>query len=241
MKASTQVWVYSFTYSYFENFKNTVKQAAKGAGAFNIFWEDYWLKYRTSNNGYDGGVDIKTFVNNVYDGSQPVCLTDKIAREIGKAVYDTLNAVGLGDAGCAIGKAINDVIDSFTNIVGTFICTATITTLDNECGQVLLDLFKKYRDDEVLTTKKGIRIVKYYSIIGPRIVQAIDEDPNKEEVYQYIYDKYLLHLKEAVDSKNKPLVFEIYFLLMQDMLEKYNIKASKEFRKWLKEYTSSGL
>jgi hypothetical protein len=236
--------------SYFENFKQNMYNQVGQGGSFNIMIEDYWKEKNTNGSykyrkigadGTDRGIDIKTFVNNVYDGSQPVCILDKIFREIGEAIGNILGAVGLGDIGCKIGRAISDAIDKVTNLLGTFICTATIENVKTGCHKDMLDVMKAYRDNIVMSDKKGIRIVKYYGLVGPRIVDAINSDINKDEVYKYLFDKYIniIYILTSGSDRNdiSNEVFGLYFKMMDEMVVKYNIKVSKEFKKWVKEYT----
>lgn len=200
-------------------------------------FEDYWKDYRQIDaNGMDIGIDLKTFVQNVYNGDQQICLIDKVAREIGQAVADIFGAVGLGDLGCSLGNVISKVFDKFTDIFGSFICTATAEALDSECARKMLTEFKDYRDNRVMTTKKGKQIVRYYQVLGPKIVEAIDKDVDKAIVYANIMQDYLVPLKTAVDSDDNKEVFRIYFKLMADMVDKYQIKTGMKFRQWVKDY-----
>ena len=108
--------------------------------------------------------------------------------------------------------------------------------LDTECAKKMLEEFKSYRDNKVLTTKKGKQIVRYYQALGPKIVEAIDGDPDKELVYATIMTDYLTPLKNAVDVNDSKAVFGIYFKLMDDMVSKYNIRVGMKFREWVKEH-----
>lgn len=237
MLAPTQPFTYSFSRSYFENFKANLVSQQSTSGSFNVMFEDYWKDYRRiDTNGMDVGIDLKTFVQNIYNGDQQICLIDKIAREIGQAVADVFGAVGLGDLGCSLGNAISKVFDKFTDAFGSFICTATAEALDSECARKMLAEFKGYRDSRVMTTRKGAQIVRYYQVLGPKIVEAINKDLDKDVVYASIMQDYLMPLKIAVDSDDTKEVFIIYFKLMADMVDKYQIKTGMKFRQWVKDY-----
>lgn len=203
----------------------------------NVGWEGATKATIINSDGVsveiDNGIDVKEYINNVYNGDQPTCLIDKLVREIG----NVLSKIEIG--GCKIHQAIYDVIDSITDVFGTFICTATLESVD--CGGPrLLDELKAYRDSEVITTAEGLRIVKYYEILGPKIVEAIDLDPYKDIVYKYIMAEYVTALESAIHqekgSGQRAKVFSIYFQLMDDMVDRYDIKVSSTFKKWSKEY-----
>lgn len=244
MIAPTQPFAYSFSRTYFENFKANLASQQSTSGSFNTMFEDYWkekgadgnYKYRRVVNGFDEGISLKTFVQNVYNGDQQICLVDKVAKEIGQVVADVFGAVGLGDLGCDLGNAISKVFDSFTDAFGSFICTATAESLNSKCARDMLTEFKGYRDSKVLTTRKGQQIVRYYKVLGPKIVEAINADADSELVYAAIMKDYLMPLKEAVDADDGKEVFRIYFALMGDMVDRYGIKTNMKFRQWVKGY-----
>jgi len=244
MRNYPQAFTYSFSRTYFENMKANLASMQSTGGLFNKMFEDYWkekdsdgnYKYRRVVDGFDEGIDLRTFVKNVYNGDQQICLTDKIAREMGQAVADVFDTVGLGSIGCSIGQAISHITDKFTDAFGSFICTATAESLDTECARELLDKFKAYRDNKLLTTRKGRQIVRYYQILGPKVVGAINKDVNPDEIYKEVMNNYLIPLKVAVDEENTVKFLSIYFTLMDDMVKKYDIKVTFKFRQWVKEY-----
>ena len=88
----------------------------------------------------------------------------------------------------------------------------------------------------MLSDKKGRRIVKYYTVLGPKIVSSVDGDKDKDVVYRYLLAHHIIPLKQAVDSANKEKVYSIYFRLMDEMVDRYGLKVSKEYKEWSKEY-----
>ena len=254
IEIGTGAFVYDFGMSYYENFlNNRIRGLSTNGDASYIFNDEgdnsrrIW--YDTDGligagteviNGVtvDSGMDIKQYINTNYSGDQPTCLVDKIVREIGNAIADVLGVVELGDIGCTLSQIIHDIIDKFTDIFGSFICTATLG--DTDCGQKLLGELKRYRDIEVMNTHKGMRIVKYYEILGPKIVAAIDNDADSEIVYKYILADYIIPLKAATEAEpgsgGRLAVFSIYFRLMDEMAKRYDVKVSSVFDRWVEEY-----
>ena len=253
MIEQTGALIYDFNKSYYENFisnryigLSTNGNAShlfndEGDNSRRIWYDSAWGGAETEVvNGVvvDAGINVRDYINNVYNGDQPTCLIDKLAREIGNAIAYVFDVVGLGGIGCTIQQAIFDIIDSFTDIFGSFICTATLE--DTRCGGKLLDELKKYRDTEVMNTHQGMRIVKYYEVLGPRIVAAIDADEDSDVVYKYVLAEYVLPLGDATKaesgSSGRAKVFSIYFRLMDEMVNRYGIKVSSVFDKWKEEY-----
>lgn len=227
-------FVYDFNKSYYENFYSNKLGGMSGSGLASVVLDsEHWQAHdaTTTVNGVvvNNGVDVANYISNVYNGDTPICMLDKIAREIG----EFLGKIG-GDFGCDLGQVIHDIIDAFTDVFGSFICTATLDAGD--CGKELLNELKNYRDLEVLSDKKGRRIVKYYTVLGPKIVSSVDGDKDKDVVYRYLLAHHIIPLKQAVDSANKEKVYSIYFRLMDEMVDRYGLKVSKEYKEWSKEY-----
>lgn len=252
MTEQAGAFTYSFDKNYYENFiSNRVKGLSTNGDASYLFndegddsrkiWYDSQIGANTTvidGVTVDNGLNLKGYINAVYNGDQPVCLIDKMAREIGNATAKIIDPLGIG-FGCIISQVIFDIVDSFTDVFGSFICTATLE--DTECGDRVLNELKRYRDEEVLTSHEGMRIVRYYEVLGPKIVQAIDSDPDKELVYKYILADYVLPLSELVRAEKgsgvRVQIFSVYFKLMDDMVKRYDIRVGKQFSKWKEEYS----
>jgi hypothetical protein len=225
-------FTYSFGQSYYDNFKDNRIKELKNIGSFNAMYLDLWDKY-DSTTTIDGivvnnGVDIKDFVRKVYNGSQVDCMFEGIAHDIA----DTLQQYLPGGLGCTLGRIFRSVGDA----LGSFICTATVDTLGTSCGQQLLKKLKHYRDTEVMTDKEGLDMVRYYCIIGPRIVEAIDNDVEKLTMTTYIWNKYISKLSGLIDAGDKDNIVYVYFMLMDEMVTHYNIDTTVRFDEWLEEY-----
>jgi hypothetical protein len=235
-----QPWVYDFKYSYYENFYNTRLQQMSQSGDFYHMWKEGWNP-QDSVKALDGvlvnnGVDISHYVHKHYNGDVPLCLTEKLVREIDRIINDPdiwlIASIFPGGIGVMITLAITRAVVNFLNkIFGSFIVTATVNALDHECAVEFIEKLKNYRD-ATMTSKEAKNMLRYYKVIGPMVVDSIEEDPLKEHVYKYIYAEYLSKLRKLIDDDNRLEVFHVYFMLMDDMMDRYNIKVSKRFVKW---------
>lgn len=222
--------VYDFQKSWYENYYSNRLNSMSTTGDFNDMYETAWKDRRATitidGAVVDNGVDIKQFVQLYFNGDTPLCMIDKLASDIGELI-------GKLPGGCDLGKAIFKAIDSITNVFGTFICTATIEAIGHKESSCVLDMLKEYRDKEVANTAEGLKMIRYYGVLGPRIVRHIKEDAEREVIYKYLYAEYISPLQTAVKSKENSKVFHIYFRLMEDMVQRYNIKTSKRFKQWV--------
>ena len=66
------------------------------------------------------------------------------------------------------------------------------------CGKEVFAKFIKYLDREVMSDKEGIDMVRYYGIIGPQVVTAMENDPEKVVVSKYLYAEYISKLDHKI-------------------------------------------
>lgn len=230
MTADNAPWVYDFRFNYYENFYRNRLQALGSSGSYYDMWQNGWIfcdSVRTIDDGYgsvvvNNGIDIKSYVQKHYNGDVPECLTDKIASAVRDAVRDVRE----------FNKKIFDAVNDFVaDLFGSFICTATMETLGTECGRELLVKMKAYRDTN-MTDAEGIAMLRYYSVLGPRIVKALDEDPDAEALYKYLYADYVSKISKLIDRDDAVELLAIYFKMLDEMANRYNIKTTDRFKIW---------
>jgi len=231
-----QPLVYNFKYSYYENYKAARHKAFATSGDFFSMWRDSWNNADSVKVIDDGignavtvnnGVEVAWYVKKHYNGDMPECLTDKIALGIREIHRYALAFVTLG-----ISLLLEDF---FTDLFKSFICSATLNTVGNECGHKMLTKLKEYRN--IRLEDAEIRdMYRHYTIIGPKIVKAIDADEDTEVIYQYLYAEYISKILILVEERDDFGVLEVYFKMVTDMVNRYDIKVSKRFRKWQKNW-----
>ena len=234
---SADTFQYDFSKTYYENFISNRSQSMAGSGDFSHVYGSLW-KELTSYTTIDGievdnGVDIKGFVQYAYNGDQPTCMVDKLAKEIGNLLGDIGQRVGLGDLGCEIGQVFYDIVDSITDVFGSFICTAASEVVDKKCNKEMIDGLKMYRDELSSQDDEYKQMAKYYMIVGPKIVEAINKDKNSTTIYKYQMSVYILELIGLAKAKQGRKFVELYLRMMDEMVNKYDIKVSKRFKKWV--------
>ena len=234
----TAPFVYDFKYSYYENYYRNRIQQMGTSGDFYKMWKDAW-ESQDALQVIDGvlvnnGIDITYYVHKNYNGDTPMCLTDKIIREIDRIINDTVStiAASLVSFTVYISTAILSAVTKFfKKAIGSFIVTATVNTLEHKCAKEFIEKLKNYRD-ATMTSREARNMLRYYSVLGPKIVDAIEDDKDKETVYRYIYAEYISKLSGLIDMDEKFEVFSVYFSMIDDMLDRYQIKTSKRFVSW---------
>ena len=245
----TGALVYDFNKSYYENVYSKIIDNIKTQGPAGHLFKDtptmpisdkYWYDTTWGGAGteiingitVDNGINIRNYVVNIYNGDQPLCMIDKIFKEITGVIAGILPK----DLSCGIGQIVYDIIDSFTDLFGTFICTATVNTLSS-CSNDIIRLLKEFRDDISIDLEDSKKILKYYTVVGPKIVNAIDNDVDKDHIYRYLGINYIVKLVEAKSKKDKENAIKLYFTMLDEMVKRYNIKTIKSFDTWVERYT----
>ena len=74
---------------------------------------------------------------------------------------------------------------------GCFLTTACCRYrgLPDDCAE--LTQLRRFRDEQLMTTEDGRRLVEEYYRIAPGIVAALDSLPGRDAVYEYIYSVIL--------------------------------------------------
>lgn len=233
----TQPWVYDFRFNYYENYyRNRIQQMSSTASFFNM-WEEAWKLHDDTviigGVAVNHGVDIRAYVQRHYNGDTPKCLTDKILAVIRDFTRNPIVLAAALVSGIGLVVLVAAVvIDLVASLLGSFIVTATTNVLGQECAKNLIDKMKTYRDTRLMSEKDIKNMLRYYSVIGPRIVDALNSDLDNEAVYKYIYAEYISRLDSLMDADDRFEVMTIYFNLIDDMIERYNIKTSKRFIQW---------
>lgn len=97
---------------------------------------------------------------------------------------------------------------------GCFLTTACCDYmgLADDCEE--LATMRQFRDDYLLHNSVGEEIVKSYYKVAPQIVEKINTQDNKEQIYKEIYNKIIKIVKLVKMSENDDAVAEYVKLLL---------------------------
>ena len=230
-------WIYDFRYNYYENFyRNRLSQMSTSGSFYDMFvqnWAPHDEVLSLGGVNVNNGIDIKAYVQKHYNGDMPECIAEKFASDVDDIIDSDWFKYGdpIVVVTILIARAVHKFFKKIFGI--SFICSSTLGVLGNDKGTKLLSKLKRYRDTEVLSTKEGIEMVRYYEVIGPRIVEAISKDKDAEIVYKYLYAEYISELSGLIDVDRATKIYDIYFRMLDDMVKRYEIKTSKRFEKWV--------
>ena len=102
-----------------------------------------------------------------------------------------------------------------------YITTAVCESLGkpDDCHE--LQVLRNYRDGYLMSSEEGKRIVEKYYDIAPTIVKHIDQSAQAKEVYQNIYEEYLMPCIELAEEEKMEECKEIYSNMVCELQQKY--------------------
>lgn len=81
-----------------------------------------------------------------------------------------------------------------------------------------LERLRQFRDTYIKKQEYGAELIKNYYDIAPEIIEAINQNPQKGDIYQNIWDK--IHVIIQLIDQDKPDVAIIEYMLMVIKLQK---------------------
>lgn len=93
---------------------------------------------------------------------------------------------------------------------GCFITTACCEhrSLPDDCHE--LTSLRQFRDQWMLTTEDGRDMVKEYYTWAPCIVKALEVHPQKDSVYETLFNRFIKPAVDFLDAGKPEMCFEIY-------------------------------
>ena len=101
--------------------------------------------------------------------------------------------------------------------ITTAVCESR--NLPDDCYE--LTTLRTYRDDYLMRTEEGQKLVEEYYDIAPVLVMCIDMQNNSKEIYENIYKKYLLPCLADIENDQMEACRENYVSMVHELERKY--------------------
>lgn len=104
-----------------------------------------------------------------------------------------------------------------------FITTATCVALNKEddCEELLA--FKHYRDTVLIYESDGSELIREYYRIAPRIVEAIESEEDPKQLYQKLWDNYIVVGYKYLLKNDMIKAKETYINMVLSLCKKYEV------------------
>ncbi len=106
---------------------------------------------------------------------------------------------------------------------GCFLTTATCRVMGFEDDCDVLQAYRKYRDNILLSDSDGFSIIQEYYRIAPNIIKQIDAQPNSYEIYKKMWDNYLSVGYKLLQEKKYTDAKQLYIKLVTELLQEYKV------------------
>lgn len=111
---------------------------------------------------------------------------------------------------------------------GCFITTATCMSLNkgDDCEELMA--MRRYRDMSTVKNPLIAELVREYYRIAPVIVKRIDARPEKVQIYQQLWDKYISKTYACIKREDYDNATKLYVSMVADLSEEYGVRLRKE-------------
>ncbi|MCG2736679.1 MAG: hypothetical protein L6265_10500 [Thermoplasmatales archaeon] len=106
---------------------------------------------------------------------------------------------------------------------GCFITTAVMTSLgrtEDDCYE--LKILRKFRDEYILKTDYGKKLIKEYYQISPKIVEKIDTETDSEKIYSGLLNDFITPSIKYIGSGENKKAMNKYIKMVMYLKQKYN-------------------
>ena len=104
---------------------------------------------------------------------------------------------------------------------GCFITSAVCRTFNKPDDCYELTTFRAFRDNWLKNQPDGPKLIQEYYHTAPAIVEQIDKRTNHEEIYQFIWDRYLYFCIQLIEQQRFEQCKDRYIMMVNDLKERF--------------------
>lgn len=133
-----------------------------------------------------------------------------------------------GGPGKAVGKLVGGVVGTVGGVIsgvvdtikyGCYITTATCEAYGKPDDCYELTEFRNFRDNWLMEQPDGKQLIQLYYRTAPRIVEKINMQPNRCDIYKMIRDEYLSECLKYIECGDNQKCKEKYTEMMYHLFE----------------------
>ena len=104
---------------------------------------------------------------------------------------------------------------------GCYITSAVCSAMNRADDCYELSAFRKFRDDYLLEQPDGDGLIREYYETAPKIVKAIDESDDAEQIYCQIWEHYLLPCLEEIEAGENEACKKRYAEMVRELEQEF--------------------
>ena len=102
-----------------------------------------------------------------------------------------------------------------------YITTAVCESQNKPDDCYELNTLREYRDNYLMKTREGKKLVEEYYDVAPALVMCIDMQKNSRQIYDNIYEKYLVPCLGCIEENRMEECQERYVSMVHDLESRY--------------------
>lgn len=118
-------------------------------------------------------------------------------------------------------KELQKLNNGNTSSSDCFITTAVCTSFGKPDDCYELETFRWFRDNWLINCSDGNALIKEYYVIAPKIVDRINNRPNRHAIYEEIWNNYLRICLRLIENKEYVKCRKIYQQMVLALKEEY--------------------
>ena len=142
-----------------------------------------------------------------------------------------------GDVGGAAKQAAATAIGSFFGPVGAifgsiigggcFITEAVIESIGGEDDQPILRVLRGFRDNVMMNSIEGVRLVNQYYKTAPKIVAALNGRKDRQAVYRQLFSDYIEPAAQAAAAGENDQALALYSAMIAETSRLTGVRGMK--------------
>lgn len=147
----------------------------------------------------------------------------------GSSIGGAIGSV-FGETGEAIGEAIGSVIggavgvvkgigEAIGSVLGCYITTAICEEYGKPDDCYELTMFRAFRDNWLVNQPDGKALIQRYYDTAPGVVEQINQQSNRTEIYRHLNDAYLSKCLKYIEAGENEKCKELYIAMMEYLYE----------------------
>lgn len=129
---------------------------------------------------------------------------------------------GILGAGIGVAKEAFRLSPISRVIGGCYITTATCEEYGKPDDCYELTSFRSFRDDWLINQPDGKELIDRYYKTAPKVVELINKQSNRTDIYHYLNDTYLVQCLKCIEEGDNEKCKSLYISMMEYLYEEQN-------------------
>lgn len=166
----------------------------------------------------------RSIIENIADIGDTVALYASVGASDGSAAGARFGKVGefVGGVIGGVGGAVEGLGQGIKDAMRCYITTATCEAYGKPDDCYELTTFRAFRDGWLKAQSDGQALIDRYYATAPQIVELINQQPNRADIYQHLNDTYLTPCLSYIEQGENEKCKATYVAMMEHLYQEQN-------------------